>query len=121
MSSGANVGSIDVVREFRVSMNTFLYEARDALATYEMEVQRTLEWLLSGAPAFWQNELRKAEAVVTQAKLDLQRCRAMPLPGGGQPACLEERKLLERAVKRQQYVEQKIEVVRKIGHMANGK
>ena len=85
MSSGANVGSIDVKCEFRASnTNTFLYEARDALATYEMEVRRTwLEWLLVSAPAFWQNELRKAEAVVTQAKPDLLLLLAMPLPGGG--------------------------------------
>ena len=45
-SGGAHVGSIDAVRYFRAVMNTFSHDAREALTTYDTEVQRTLDWLL---------------------------------------------------------------------------
>jgi hypothetical protein len=119
MSSGANVNSIQAVQEFRVAMNTFLYEARDALGVYEMEVNRTLDWLQRGAPIAWENEHRKSEAAVNQAKIDLSRCRSMPLADGSTPSCMEEKKQLERARQRLVYVEEKIKIVRKAGQAAD--
>jgi hypothetical protein len=119
MSSGANVSSIDAVQAFRVAMNTFAFEARDALAVYEMEVNRTLDWLQKGAPLAWENEHRKSEAAVAQAKIDLSRCRSMPLADGSAPSCMEEKKQLERARQRLAYVENKIPVVRKAGQAAD--
>ncbi len=119
MSSGANVSSIEAVQEFRVALNTFAFEARDALAVYEMEVHRTLDWIQRGAPLAWENEYRKSEAAVGQAKIDLSRCRSMPLADGSAPSCMEEKKQLERARQRLAYVENKIQVVRKAGQAAD--
>lgn len=119
MSSGANVQSIDAVRDFRAALNTFSHEASEALDSFASEVNRSIDWLLNGAPAAWQNEYRKAELKLNQARIDLQNCRARHLADGSQPACLEEKKLLERARQRMAYVEEKLVVVRQLGQMAD--
>ncbi len=119
MSGGAHVDSFEAVREFRAAVATFADEARDALATYDLELGRTLEWLLSHQPQAWQQEVRKAEEAVRVAKIELGRCRSQKLPGGGEPSCMEEKKLLERAKRRQQFAEEKLLVTRKWGQTFN--
>lgn len=119
MSSGANVQSIDAIRDFRAALNTFTHEAREALDSFGSEVNRSLDWLLSGAPSAWQNEYRKTEQRLGQAKIELQNCRSRSLADGSPPACLEEKKQLERARQRMQYVEEKIVIVRQVGQAAD--
>lgn len=119
MSSGANVNSIEAVRDFRAALHTFDQEAHEALVSFDTEVRRSIEWLLQGAPAAWENERNKAERAMSQAKIDLARCRAMPLADGRPPACLEERKQLERARQRLAYAEEKIKIVLRLGQAAD--
>ena len=47
-----------------------------------------------------------------------QACRAQKLPGGGAPACLEEKKALDRAKAQLVYIEDKIVKTRKWGDVA---
>jgi len=115
MSGGAHVDSFEVVRDFRAAVATFADEARDALAIYDLELRRTLDWLLTYQPQAWQQEMRKAEEAVRVAKIELGRCRSQRLPGGGEPSCMEEKKILERAKRRQQFAEEKLIVTRKWG------
>jgi hypothetical protein len=116
---GAHVDSFEVVGDFRAAVATFADEARDALATYDMELSRTLEWLLSHQPQAWQQEIRKAEEAIRVAKIELGRCRSQKLPGGGEPSCMEEKKILERAKRRHQFAEEKLDVTRKWGQNFN--
>jgi hypothetical protein len=113
---GAHVGSLAAVRDFRAAMVTFLHEAREALGSNAVELRRTLEWLLEAEPARWQQEVRCSEEMVTEAKIELERCRHSKLPGGDTPSCMEERKQLERARQRLLYAEQKVDAVRKWGY-----
>jgi hypothetical protein len=115
MSGGAHVDSFDAVRDFRAAVATFADEARDALAVYDMELRRTLDWLLEFQPGDWQQELRSAEEAIRVAKIELGRCRTQKLPGGGEPSCMEEKKALERAKRRHQFAEDKLTVTRKWG------
>jgi hypothetical protein len=115
MTSGAHVGSLAAVRDFRAAMLVFLHDAREALGSQEMELRRTLEWLLEAEPARWQQEVRHSQDLVTEAKIELERCRHTKLPGGETPSCIEERKLLERARRRLEHAEDKVEAVRKWG------
>ena len=119
MSGGAHVDSFEVVREFRAAVATFANEARDALATYDLELRRTLDWLLAYQPQAWQQEVRNAEEAIRVAKIELGRCRSQKLPGGGEPSCMEEKKALERAKRRQQFAEEKLLVTRKWGQTFN--
>jgi hypothetical protein len=118
MTRGAHVGSIGAVRDFRAALVSFAQEAREAVDSFEMEVRRTLDWLLESQPQYWQHEVRKCEDRVTEAKIELERSRNSKLPGGETPSCMEERKALERARARRQYTEEKVESVRKWGYAA---
>jgi hypothetical protein len=115
MSGGAHVDSFEVLRDFRAAVATFADEARDALATYDLELGRTLEWLLAHQPQAWQQEIRNAEEAVRVARIELGRCRSQRLPGGGEPSCMEEKKILEREKRRQQFAEEKLIATRKWG------
>lgn len=119
MSGDANVGSIDAVRDFRAALSTFLHESRDALVTYDLEARRALEWLLDTAPKMWMQERRKCQDKITELNIAYQACRAQKLPGGGQPACLEEKKALDKAKTRMVYIEDKIQKTRKWGLAAD--
>ncbi len=117
-SGGANVGSIDAVRFFRAVMHTFAKEATEALSSFDMEVSRTLDWLTDEMPQYWRNEIRRCEELLQEARIDLERCRNTPLPGGGTPSCMEQKKALEKAKVRLAYAEEKLEVTRKWAQVA---
>lgn len=118
MTDGAHVGSIDAVRDFRAALRTFLEEARDALDSFDMELNRTLEWLLEYQPQYWKQEVRRSQEAVVEARIELNRCRATKLPGGETPSCSEEKKMLERAQRRERLAEEMVEIVRKWSHTA---
>ncbi|HEY1785432.1 MAG TPA: hypothetical protein VGG30_07775 [Pirellulales bacterium] len=119
MSGGAHVDSFEAVRDFRAAVATFADEARDALAIYDLELRRTLDWLLVDQPQGWQQEMRNAEEAIRVAKIELGRCRSQKLPGGGEPSCMEEKKILERAKRRHQFAEEKLIATRKWGQNFN--
>ncbi len=118
MSSGANVGSIDAVRYFRAVMHTFAKEASEALSTFDTEVARTLDWLLDEMPQYWKNEIRRCEELVQECRIDLERCKNTPLPGGGTPSCIEQKKALEKAKVRLEYSHEKLDATRRWGQVA---
>ena len=98
MSEGAYVGSIAAVSDFRAALITFLHEVREAVTAHDIELPGHTRLAASkGSPSRWHQEARSAEDAVTAAKIELERCRASKLPGGGTPSCMEEKKLLERA------------------------
>jgi hypothetical protein len=115
MEQAARVTSIEAIREFRTALMQFSHECRDALGSVDLESRRALEWVLQRQPAYWQQQARIGHERVLAARDDLHRCRASPLPGGGTPSCMEERKALERAQRRLAYCEEKIVAVRQAG------
>ncbi len=116
MTNGANVRSIESLREFRAALHTFVQEAREAMCSYDLEIRRALDWLTKDQPQRWKMETRKCEDAVVQARLELERRRGMKLPGGETPSCMEEKKAVERARQRRQYAADKVEAVRKWGY-----
>ncbi len=118
-SGGAHVGSIDAVRYFRAVLHTFSKEASEALISFDTEVARTLDWLLDEMPQFWKNEIRRCEEALREARIDLERCRNTPLPGGGTPSCIEQKKALEKAKAKLEYAKDKLEATRKWGSVAS--
>jgi hypothetical protein len=116
---GAHVGSIDAVRYFRAVLHTFAHDAREALISFDTEVARTLDWLLEEMPQYWKNEIRRCEEKLQEARIDLERCRNTPLPGGGTPSCMEQKKALEKAKAKLQYSQDKLEATRRWGAVAS--
>jgi hypothetical protein len=116
---GAHVGSIDAVRYFRAVLNTFAHDAREALISFDTEVARTLDWLLEEMPQYWKNEIRRCEEALQEARIDLERCRNTPLPGGGTPSCMEQKKALDKAKAKLQYAHDKSDATKKWGAVAS--
>ena len=118
MLGGAYVGSVEAVRDFRAALQTFAQEAREAISAYDLELRRTLEWLLDAEPLHWQHEIRRCEDAVTEAKIELERRRHSKLPDGEPPCCMVEQKSLQRARMRKQHAEEKSAAMRKWGFVA---
>jgi hypothetical protein len=113
--SEARVNSIQAIRDFRAALLSFIHEVNDSLTSVNLESRRSLEWILERQPDFWKNEVRRGQDNVLQAKNDLHRCRSSPLPGGGTPSCMEERKALDRAQQRLKWAEEKVVKTRQWG------
>lgn len=75
MSPGANVLSIQALEDFRTALSRFGGEAQDALRSAELEIRRTLEWLVE-AQRRWQREVAKRRETERRAAAALSRCQA---------------------------------------------
>jgi hypothetical protein len=113
MSPGAKVQSIDTLREFRVSLSNFGSAATQAMAAVEIEIRRTLDWLKHDQVKYWQQEVRRREDKVGEARQDLSRCLISTTAGGTQASCTDQKVALEKAKKRLDEAREKVEVVRR--------
>lgn len=112
MSPSAHVKSSDAIDRFRAAVAQFSDESAQALDEIRMEVDRFLEWLEFEQAAFWKDEVRRCEAKVAEAKVDLLRARAATIDPEHTPSCLQEQKVLESAKRRLSQTEDKLKLVR---------
>jgi len=113
MSGQADVKSIDTLAFVKAAVATFAHETGQAISEVELEGRRAVEYLTMERAAHWKAEVRRGGEQVNQAIKDLEYCRAFKKVGDGQPACVEEKKKLEKARARLAYAEQKAEAVRR--------
>jgi hypothetical protein len=112
MNEAANVRSVDAIRDFRQAVVKFRDQASQALASVDVEIQRTLDWLGHDQLKFWKEEIRRREDGVNEAKMDLHRCQLSKNAAGETPACSDQKVALAKAKKRLVEAEEKIEKVR---------
>jgi len=113
MSTQADVKSIDTLAFIKAALATFGHDSAQALGEVEIQSQRIVDWICVEQAAFWKTEVRKAADGVNQAQKDLEHCRTYKKVGDNQPACVEEKKALEKARQRLDRAEQKQEAVRR--------
>jgi len=113
MSTQADVKSIDTLAFVKAAVSTFAHESGQALGEVELQSQRIVDWICVEQAAFWKTEVRRASDLVNQAMKDLEHCRTYKKVGDNQPACVEEKKALEKARQRLARAEQKQEAVRR--------
>jgi len=111
MKDGANVQSIEVIREFRTKLIDFIEQGQRALDEAEFDVQRTLSWLQHEQLMHWKHEVKRRSRVVDQCKSELFRAQVSAQQSGG--SAREEAKALRRAEERVAEAEQKVETVKK--------
>jgi hypothetical protein len=104
---GADVRSIESLAQFRAELAEFADQAKAALGTMDMDIQRTSSWLDSQA-RHWQSQQRQAEDFVIEAQQILRRKRLMRI-GGNPVDTTQEELVLRRAKAKLDYVEQKLE------------
>lgn len=112
MPQSANVHSIDDLKDFKVAFVKFGEEASQALAAVDVEVRRALDWLSHDQLKFWQQEVRRREDLVNEARMELSRCLISKTASGETPSCYDQKKALERAKLRLEEAREKVEKVK---------
>jgi hypothetical protein len=113
MSTQADIKSIDTLSLVKLAMITYAHDSSQALAEIEIEGQRGIDWITVDRAAFWKAETRRAADGVNQAIKDLEHFRTYKKVGDNAPACAEEKKNLEKARKKLQRAEEKLELVKR--------
>ena len=113
MSTQADIKSIDTLSLVKVALISYAHDSSQALADIEIEGQRGIDWITVDRAAYWKAEMRRAADGVNQAIKDLEHCRAYKKVGDNAPSCAEEKKNLEKARKRLQRTEEKLELVKR--------
>ena len=111
MSQGARVTSIDAIKKFRSDLASFGDDARNALGAVEMEIRRTVDWLLHDQPAYWKAEIKRRHQNLSDAQAALFKKK---LSSGDREANLSEQKEAIRLAKRRlEEAEEKLATTRR--------
>ena len=113
MSTQADIKSIDTLSLVKLALISYAHASSQALADIEIEGPRGIDWITVDRAAYWKAEMRRAADGVNQAIKDLEHCRAYKKVGDNAPSCAEEKKNLEKARKRLQKTEEKLELVKR--------
>lgn len=113
MGQRANVTSIDAVDDFAAALLAFKQEASGVLEGLEQQIERAVQWIQQEQRQYWKHELRRSDQQLQEAKINLQRCLTFKRIGDHRPSCIEEKRAVERAKRRQQLCREKNEAVRR--------
>jgi hypothetical protein len=108
----ARLTRIDAVREMAAAVDAFRNEAIAALEGLDMDIRRALEWIHGDRREHWDHEVRRGWDRITQARIQLQQARTVRRVGDHEPACPDEKKALDRAKRRLETAQAKVEAVR---------
>lgn len=109
---GANVHTVDSIKDFRVAMIFFQERAFTALADLRQKVDRTVDWLEQDRPAYWRDQEHRAYDLIASTRIAYETCRLRTV-AGHKSDCIEEKKAFERAKMRMEYVREKQQLVKK--------
>lgn len=112
MSRGgsANIRSPEVLKRFRHRFVEFDEQAHLALDTISGDVSSVLEWLRKEQLTHWRGQLRRRHEEMQKAWRDYVNARHGDRRMG-KPSSVDERKAYERARRRKEEAEQKIEII----------
>jgi hypothetical protein len=108
----ARVGSIDVIPLLSTAITKFRCEAAAAADDIVNEVRRALEWIHHDRKDYWNHECRRAQDKLNQARIALQQAQTMRKVGDRPPSCIDEKRAVDRAKRRVELAQQKIQAVR---------
>ena len=108
----ANIDSPDVVKRFRSHFVKFAEECQRALDGAHADVNRVREWLAREQAPYWKHELAKCEEQVEHARREYSRARLADT-ATRKNSCVDEKKALDRAIRRRTEAEEKLQAVKK--------
>lgn len=114
--AGAKLTRIDAVEQMAAAVDVFRTEAAAALEELDMEVRRALEWIHHDRHDHWNHEVRRGWERVTESRIELQQAMTARRIGDRDPSCVDEKKALERAKRRLDVAQEKVEAVRHWTH-----
>ncbi|MEN6452485.1 MAG: hypothetical protein ABFC96_18505 [Thermoguttaceae bacterium] len=112
MGGSARVTSIEVLPLLAAGLAKFRAESQAALEDLAIELRRAHEWIHGDRKEFWQRELQRAYERLNQARLQLQQARTTRRVGNQDPSCVDEKRAVDRAKRRVDEAQEKIQAVR---------
>jgi hypothetical protein len=112
MSQGANVRSVDAIRDFKVALINFAEEAQNALASVEMEIRQIRNWLLRDQLSFWQAQIKRGQERVSTTRADLFR-RKISQSNSDAISDTEQREAVRDAERKLREAEEKVIMIKK--------
>jgi len=110
--SAANITSIQALERLKSALVQFGSEVNDALVALELEARRPVEWIENDRSRYWPDQVQKASNQVSEARLALQK-QELTIDGSDARYCYAERKALDKAKRRLQLAEEKVQAVKR--------
>jgi hypothetical protein len=112
MGETAQVRSIDVLPLIASGLIKFRSQCAGALDDIEIELRRVREWIGHDRKEYWAHELNRAYERLNQARVGLHQAKMAKKVGQHDPACVDEKRAVERAQQRVRLAQEKINAVR---------
>jgi hypothetical protein len=110
---GADIESLEILKDFRARMVEFDNLCRNALMGLDGEVKHVQEWLGAQQIPGLERQLRKCEEAVNKAQSDLVEAKWREATAGAKSSGYDERKTLERAKRRKEETEARLDAARR--------
>jgi hypothetical protein len=111
-AQSANVTSLDALLNFKAALLRFAANVEAALVALELEGRRPVEWVEEDRTRYWPRQVGRASEAVSEARLALERCQVRNSSEDAR-FCYDERKVLEKAKRRLQLAEEKVQAVKR--------
>ena len=112
MSNGARIESPEILKAFRPHLIKFNETCHNAVNGVRTDMHRASQWLRQDQANYWKRELRKAEELVIQCRAAYAEARYAP-ELMRKTSAVDEKKALERAVRRKEECDVKIAAVKR--------
>jgi hypothetical protein len=112
MSQGANVRSLDALRDFKVTLINFAEEAGNALTGVEMEIRQVRNWLQRDQLTYWQAQVKRGQERVSIARTELHR-RQLMQSNSDAISDTEQKEALREAQRKLREAEEKVITIKK--------
>ncbi len=110
---GADIESMEVLKDFRARFVAFDNLCRNALMGLDDEVKQAMEWLGGQQIPSLERLSRKCEEAVNKAQSDLAEAKWREATAGAKSSGYDERKALDRAKRRKEETESKLDAARR--------
>jgi hypothetical protein len=117
MPRTARIQSVDAVKTLTVALRSYEEDATTAVADLDLQVNRILEWVVHERKEYWGQRLRRDSERLSEARINLQRRRALFGGDGLGHSCHDEQKAVDLAKRRFDLAETKSQAVRRWRHV----
>jgi hypothetical protein len=110
MAPGADVRSIDSLRDWCAALQIYVHDVSEALGGINMEIRRVFDWI-DEQRSLWERAVRVCEEEVVQAKAELA-ARKFPNWDGKMPDTTVQERNLRRAIARLEHAHERVQSCR---------
>jgi hypothetical protein len=117
MTRTARLQSVETVKTLAAALRAYEEDATTAVADLDLQINRILEWVVHERKEYWGHRLRRDSERLSEARINLQRRRAVFGGDGLGQSCHDEQKAVDAAKRRVELAETKGQAVRRWRHV----